>query len=657
MIKEDLFHRIDNLSKKGKQLLSLKTKQLLNNEVPENATGSKRLVSYVKGTHDFDKEQLKAYLKSVLPNYMVPTEIVVVEDFPKLPNGKMDIKELSCIKIKPESKPNSDASSAPSEIENKLVKIWEEVLNFSPIEVNDNFFEIGGDSILSIQIIAKARNQGIEMAPNLLFEHQTISELALFTTSTVAEEATKFELLQGEFEFLPMHHWFFDTHKNAPNHWNQALKITGKGVDDYVLFEKSISNLITKHDALRLSFEKIDAAWRARFLPINEINAFEYFDFTEVQTNEIQQKTLAEIAQIHSDLDLKTGGLFKCLFFDYGQHQDNCCVLLANHLVVDAVSWQIITDDFLETIKVLRDGLAVQPTRQSSTIDEWGEHLKNMVSGSQMESEVLFWNNQMSISKSLPIDFEGDMPILEKDIEQIDFTFDSQITGDLQGQVNKSFNIKIDEILATAFTEALCRWSGENNICLGLERHGRETNKGLIDLSNTVGWFTSFFPLTLKMDRSADMTTKILDAKERLRSVPRGGLGYGVLKYISDEFKDHSSPQIVFNYLGNQSTQKLNDGYVFESFNHGARSALSERLYLFEVNSFLMDGEVHFKWSYPKTFYNAETIKKLIKSFKEIIVEIINLSKEDNKTNYSPSDFPEVDLDQDDLNSLLSSLE
>jgi len=268
-----------------------------------------------------------------------------------------------------------------------------------------------------------------------------------------------------------------------------------------------------------------------------------------------------------------------------------------------------------------------------------------------------YWESQIGTSKQLPTDFKAEMPIMEKDIEVIDFTFDTDITSDLLEQVNQSFNIKIDEILITAFTETLCRWSGESSICLGLERHGRESDNLAIDLSNTVGWFTSFFPLTLKFDKDSDLTDKLVTAKEKLRSVPSGGIGYGVLKYILNKYEDHASPQSVFNYLGTQKSINAIDGYVCESINYGARSTISERWYLFEINSFLMEGEIHFSWSYPKTFYNKDTIEKLIKSFREIITEIIDLSKEGNKIKYSPSDFPEVNLNQDDLDSLLSNLE
>lgn len=657
MIIEDLFNRIDSLSENGKQLVRRKIEQLLHNQTPVGSLASKRLVSYVETSDDFDKADLKEHLKNVLPDYMLPAEIVVLEDLPKLPNGKIDIKTLSSLKVKPSTKPAIVATNASSDVENKLVKIWEEVLNFSPIEITDNFFEIGGDSILSIQIIAKARKQGLEMAPNLLFEHQNIAQLALFVSETKTEETTKSELLKGDFELLPMHHWFFESHKNAPQHWNQASKISGKIVDDKILVEKSISHIVNQHDALRLSFSLDSSNWKAQFLPIDEIKVFQYFDLSDVQEHELEQKTKHIITELYDDLKLESGGLFKCIFFDYASEIDNCCVLLAHHLVVDAVSWQIITNDFIETLKIQREGSTELPSRQSTTINEWSAHLNEMATSATLNQELAYWENQIGNAKSLPVDLNVEMPILEKDVKVIDFTLDTVITNILLGQVNESFNIKIDEVLIAAFTETLSRWSGENEICLGLELHGRESGNPAIDLSNTVGWFTSYFPIALHFEKKSGLRDKIVSAKETLRGVPNGGIGYGILKYISKKIKTQSTPQVVFNYLGSQNSNNASDDFVCEPFNHGARSVKSERFYTFELNSFMMNGAVHFSLGYSSTMYEEDTIQKLVKSFKEVIAEIITLSKEGNMTNYSPSDFPEVDLNQDDLDSLLNDLD
>ncbi len=178
MVGSELHNRIENLSEVGKKLFLLKLEQSLKGHIAEDLnTSSKRLVAYVRVTNKFEEASLKSVLKEKLPDFMIPGSIIAVDEFPTLPNGKVDKKALSYLKKKIAEVPVRSVSGL-SETEIKLKGIWEEVLNYAPISVDDNFFEIGGDSILSIQVIAKARKIGAMISPNQLFEYQTITALA-----------------------------------------------------------------------------------------------------------------------------------------------------------------------------------------------------------------------------------------------------------------------------------------------------------------------------------------------------------------------------------------------------------------------------------------------------------------------------------------------
>jgi len=183
MIQDHLKYKIEDLSEDERRLLAIKIKAAISSKAKVSTTNSqKRIVAYVKSDDDLDEYQMKSFLKSKLPDYMVPSSIKVLDHIPLLPNGKVDKKEL--LKIKDNSSYSEsnqlDVATPKNEIETKLVKIWEAVLGFSPISTSDNFFEIGGDSILSIQIVAKARKEGVNLKANQLFENQTIAELAMF---------------------------------------------------------------------------------------------------------------------------------------------------------------------------------------------------------------------------------------------------------------------------------------------------------------------------------------------------------------------------------------------------------------------------------------------------------------------------------------------
>jgi len=219
MIQDHLKYKIEDLSEDERRLLAIKIKAAISSKAKVSTTNSqKRIVAYVKSDDDLDEYQMKSFLKSKLPDYMVPSSIKVLDHIPLLPNGKVDKKEL--LKIKDNSSYSEsnqlDVATPKNEIETKLVKIWEAVLGFSPISTSDNFFEIGGDSILSIQIVAKARKEGVNLKANQLFENQTIAELAMFSNLSddieTQEDHIEFE---GETPLTPVQHWFFETHKTA----------------------------------------------------------------------------------------------------------------------------------------------------------------------------------------------------------------------------------------------------------------------------------------------------------------------------------------------------------------------------------------------------------------------------------------------------------
>lgn len=198
---DQLKNRIKNLSQEELALTYLKLSDYIDDgKLKGSFEGANRLVAYMKPNSNFDLEEFQIKLKKSLPDYMVPSKMNLLEQIPKLPNGKIDYDDLQK-SLESEDSDIFKVQKAKNEIESKLVSIWEEVLNFSPISTEDNFFEIGGDSILSIQIISKARKNGIVLSPNQLFEHQTISELALFAKAEVKEISV--QEAHGNIELTP----------------------------------------------------------------------------------------------------------------------------------------------------------------------------------------------------------------------------------------------------------------------------------------------------------------------------------------------------------------------------------------------------------------------------------------------------------------------
>ncbi len=612
----------------------------------------KRLIAYLKPNESFDENKLKHRLKEELPDYMVPSSFILIDDIPLLPNGKIDKKSLSKIDAITKPKDSSHIEKPKNDIEQKLLDIWEGILNIKPLSITDNFFEIGGDSILSIQIIARARKAGLVIAPNQLFEHQTISELAMFISLESESNKATEAMVLGEIPLTPIQEWFFDTHKAAPEYWNQIFKIKDlpKAINKNDL-SKISDQIIKANDALRLSFYLDDNKWKAKVLNPNEIDVFITVDISNEKASDYAIKIEQTLQEIQEKITLGKGNLFKCIYFETGDNSKNVIILLAHHLVTDFVSWQIILNAYTEAIH--NNKIITQSTKTAS-IRTWGNYLFDLVNSKTITDELDYWKDQITYKTILPKDFENSLPIVEKDVSVVNFEIDNTITNNLISNANKAYNTKIDDLLLTALIDTLSIWTNNSNkITLAMERHGRESINTTIDLSNTIGWFTAFFPRTFNFESTTDIASKIVATKEQMRQIPNGGIGYGALRYLTSKLGNIEYPEIVFNYLGKQTTGENN----IEFLSKNTRHPFSERHYYIEINALIKNGILGLSWSYSNKIHKAETIKILIDNFNESLKNIVNHCMNAETVKYTPSDFEDVDLDQDELDNLLNDLE
>ncbi|MRH99224.1 hypothetical protein GH721_01650 [Kriegella sp. EG-1] len=660
MIPTDIKDRIDGLSPKAKKLFLLKIKQALQSEDVEIvAPGRQQLVAYVQGTDNFESKELKKNLKMSLPDYMVPSSIILVDEFPTLPNGKIDRKKLNDINDIQRTNKTILSKERISDTEQELIKIWEEVLGFSPINVNDNFFEIGGDSILSIQIIARARKAGIMLEANQIFDHQTIAELALFIKEPTSEIAQ--QNVNGNVLLWPIQRRFFNINKAAPNYWNQIVKVNGIEDMSYILLKRVIEGLVDYHEGLRQSFFKIDNQWNSKIIDTTEKKVFHYIDCSNISSINNQDKYIVEnLISIQKNVDLSKGNLFQGVYFNCGATQENKFMMIAHHLVIDMISWNIIFDDFVQGLEKLKVKEKLKFKSKTESIKHWGEILNSKIQSSDLLNELKFWKRQCISTELFSSDFKVENPIfLESSINVYNRIIQLENLNDLLKRVNETFNTKTEDLLICALFKTLTDWFKINNLILGLEHNGRSNTNLNIDISNTVGWFTSFFPVFLEKSGSNDIGELITNIKEKLRSVPNNGVGFGLLKYMSGanyfEVTD-GEPQIIFNYLGVQNNTINSSNINFEQLLNHSRDPNSERTYSFEINAFIKNNELHINWSYSSDLYKESTIKALSLNLENNLKMLIDycLKKEGS---YTPSDFPEANLSQEDLDNLMNQFE
>ncbi len=644
-----LQERVQKLSMAQLELLTLQLKQLTGDSGSVEQQKQTKLIAYVQG----DTSNLKSYSKKRLPSYMVPNNFIQLAEFPRLPNGKINRLALKDIfqKTKTEKTNNTANNPKPSSlVEEKLIKIWEEILNFAPINIHDNFFEIGGDSILSIQIIAKARQQGMNLVANQIFEYQTIAELALFVTTPTMDslKMASTKSTDKAFPLTPIQHWFFENHKSAPQFWNQGLLLKPNFELKESIASKAIQQLVERYDGLRLVFDYEDNGWKGAICEADKINAFEV----------VSVKDTAEIDGILADaqtkFDLHIPRLFQCYYFKVANQPTVTIAFIAHHLLVDSVSITILINDFINISKNIAQRDENILVHNYISIQEWSKHLVAITQKGFFDSELPFWQNQIASTIPFPTDISSNLPIVESKVVLL--TSELIIAEKLLSpEINSTYQTKIEELILTALVATLGKWTDAEEVCLGLELYGRKTIKEMSP-SETVGWLTSYFPLRFKWDKSADWATTIKLTKEKIRQVPNGGLGYGALRYLSKAALAHQ-PQIVFNYLGNKTSQPATNFGELSPISTGLRHPNSERNYLLEINTYINGDKLYAHWSYSKSFHHSTTINALQKDFENHLALIIDHCIDNKEVNYTPSDFPEAGLNQADLDNLMDLLE
>ena len=546
---------------------------------------------------------------------------------------------------------NDQVSTEITDVTQELIAIWEEALGFSPISPQDNFFEIGGDSILSIQIVARAKKQGISLKANDIFKHQTIAEFVqvVVTSETKNTSAS----LIGELSLFPIQQWFLKYHKVAPSHWNQAIRIDGiVGLAPQDM-QAICTALITQHDALRLSFQEgAQGDWKGSFVPIASLDYFTHISIPENEETHIENSLNDTLNTIQQTMDITKGSLFKCIYIT--TQTSSSCVLLAHHLVIDAISWQFLTESVLQSIdQYTEDKKITLHESTTTTISAYRTHLDDLAT--QFKSEVPFWNAQYNAHSELLPDEKDTIYIEEQAIDQAEFVFTKVDTATLLKEASQAYHTTTEELLMAALLKTIGKWKPLDEITIGLERHGRDFENDAIDLSQTVGWFTAYFPLKFGQLQTSDIERLIIATKETYRTIPNGGMGYGELRYTHGALAHERYPDIVFNFLGN--AYKASNSMTVTPLTKGLRDPKTERSYVWEINCLIKDECLHISWSYANALYTKEFIQDLLENYKSNLKLLLTHCTEENTGSYTSSDFPEAQLSQDDLDSLLNMID
>ena len=630
---------------------------------------SAHLVAYVVAAEDFTPttKLLREDLGATLPEHMVPAVFLFPDAFPLNANGKVDRAAL------PDPKRRSPAGEhlAPrNPVETTLREVWAQVLGREPgqVSVDDNFFELGGDSILSIQITSRARRAGLEVTPKQVFAHQTIAALARVVTHLAPEPSERPDPVPGDVPLLPIQHWFFAREWPERHHFNQAVLLELRQPLTPPVLERALSALVTQHDALRLRFSRDATGWRQAqtaegHVPLTTVD----LSRLAVPAEELERQ--ATVAQ--ASLSLDAGELARAVCFELGEGGRRLMIAI-HHLVVDGISWRILLEDLERAARQLLAGRETDLGSKTASYQQWARALAEAVDAGRLDDDLEHWCSLLSAASGpLPVDDLEARNTLGS-ARTVSIALDEDATRTLLHDVRAAYRTEVNDLLLAALVLTLGPWiescgdaaaerrRGPATLLLDLEGHGREDTVVDVDVSRTVGWFTSMYPVRLEVEDVTDPAALLKAVKEQLRQIPHRGMSYGLLRHLSSNpearrLSEMPAPQVAFNYLG-----QYDAGISASAFFGVARESagrphglLGERAHLIEIDAVTLEGRLELRWSYSEACHRRSTVELLAGRYLEELRALIEHCLSPEARGLTPSDFPLAGLDQPTLDQLV----
>lgn len=675
---------------------------------------------------------IKQYLFQRLPEYMRPGVYLLMKELPLTPNGKVDRKRLP----EPHAKDiQLSTYRAPTNTyERTLCELWQSLLGIERVGVSDNFFELGGDSIISIQVVSRARQQGMLFTVRQLFEFQTIESLLPHVKGDVSQQ-TQEKQVAGRCELTPIQTRFLQrTPILGVSHFNQTVRLETTQAFNYKWLKPILREIYQRHDSLRLRFERnAGNEWLATYEPFS-------VDMLESSLQRVPMPSVAKAHReafilqycnkIHRMFDLKKGPLLRAIWFDFrpvngfpptedGQpeSESGCLMIIAHHMIVDGVSWRIVLQDLLQGLQQMDQHASVGSSYKlpssinlspkTSSYQRWAEQLYEYANQQISEEEIHYWCQELLSMQRLARRWGNTHPLLllgdevneslNKQVSNVRASLDDELTQALLGPANQRYRTRNIELLLSGVYWMYRHITGLNALVLDMEGHGRQELFSQVDISETLGWFSSHFPLILDLDNqgklgkmlgnesllcdqdSGEINGFVLGemikcVKEKYRKVPEQGIGFGMLQYLagdpdiatlsrSEQGELSLWEQCVFNYLGQFDAQlpenpwlRLSSGDVGEvSSEQIVQSGLV-------ITAWVAQKQLHVELSFPANTVTDSYQQRVLASLMQVMsfmAETFPVTAEsassllsNNFKTLTPADFPNASLDQQQLNEL-----
>ncbi|QCT30034.1 non-ribosomal peptide synthetase [Bacillus velezensis] len=619
-------------------------------------SGNKELIAYMSLQADMDTEKVRSSLSKQLPNYMVPAYMMELEKLPLTPNGKLDRKNLP----EPELALQTAYTAPRNELEEQLSVIWQEVLGAKQVGIEDSFFELGGDSIKALQVSARLGRYGWKMTASDLFRHPSIKELAPLIRK--AERVIDQRPVEGNIPWTPVQQWFLSQRMENRNHFNQSVMMFSSDALHKQPLKEALQHLVIHHDALRITVSTENESFRQinHGIQKDELHSLDIWDLSETDTWE--KEIESEVAALQQRMDIEKGPLLKAGWFK--TRSGDYLFITIHHLAVDGVSWRILLEDLSAAYTQAVKGQPVQLPPKTDSFKQYAERLSEYAKSSKLMREEEYWRFiEEETAAELPYEKPQHQTGADSIRQTVSFTLTEEETSVLLQQVNRAYHTDTQDILLTAAALALRDWTGGGRLRIAMEGHGREHIMPELDISRTVGWFTSMYPVLIDLNTAgAELGTAVKTVKDTLGRIPDKGIGYGILKYMTPPeqktIRFRQAPEISFNYLGQFNDTEDQHTFSLSGLASGHDITPTwQREQAVEMSAMAAQNKLHFSLSYPPSRFRKETMEQLLQTLQQYLRDIMAHCTGKEEAEKTVSDFSSKTLTSDDLDSIASFVE
>ena len=612
---------------------------------------SQCLCVYYKSDIKIKETELKNFLSEQLPSYMIPSRFVRVKEIPLTKNGKIDkdrIESFICEDEIGKEEGIRYAYRLPEDSIEEIRGMIRLVLETEEIRDSDNFYALGGDSIKAIQLVSRLKGKDYSIPIKKILSAVTIGEMIqnVAKNDFLSEGSPK--ACVGLVGKTPITEWFFQRDYMEPGFYNQSciLHISQPVTESQV--KDAFIHVIRHHDSLRISVNTLDKSLFYKELDEEAININSYYLEKELSKEAMEARLHTIYNENSYGFDLEKDLLIRAVYIRCNDNAHKV-MFIAHRFVVDSVSWRIIVEEFIFQLE------GKQALPENASYQQWSDTIA--LHKSIFFQDLEYWR-QTEQYLSLNRDFiEGNAMFEQyKNTEKILFNLEMDISKDLVPVLKNAYNITVEEFVICCITSAICSTFGRERFLIEIEKHGRNLSMGDVDISRTVGWFTSIFPLFIHIHDNK-IHELILSVKESCRTIPSAGMSYGVLKYIFHVLSGQEHPLFRINYLGSMGNGFDNKNYRLEyDTTLPLVSGANCFDYLLDIISFEKDNRLYFNLVYCDDYVAQDDISMFIQEIKRIGNKIYDHCKNQKDTYYTPSDFDFIRLTQKELDSLFEEV-